>query len=82
MIVSVRRLSGKYGGKPVLLGGVVLWTLCDVLTIPAEPVFPILLLVRAGMGLGEGVNFPSLHDMSSCWFPAGKLTLAFSFALL
>ena len=61
-------LANRYGGKPVLLVGVLLWVLCDALTVPAASVFPLLMLARVGMGLGEGVNFPADHAMIAAWF--------------
>ena len=61
-------LSIRYGGKPVLIVGVCLWVICDGLTVPASSVFPLLLMARIGMGLGEGVNFPADHAMVAAWF--------------
>ena len=61
-------LANRYGGKPVLLVGVLLWVLCDALTVPASRLFPLLMLARVGMGLGEGVNFPADHAMIAAWF--------------
>ena len=61
-------LSIRYGGKPVLLVGVLIWIICDGLTVPASTYFPLLLVARIGMGLGEGVNFPADHAMVAAWF--------------
>ena len=61
-------LSVRFGGKPVLIVGVCLWVICDGLTVPASSVFPLLLMARIGMGLGEGVNFPADHAMVAAWF--------------
>ncbi len=61
-------LANRYGGKPVLMCGVIMWVLCDALTVPASTTFPLLMLARVGMGLGEGVNFPSDHAMVAAWF--------------
>ena len=61
-------LANRFGGKAVLLVGVALWVVCDGLTVPASSVFPLLMLARVGMGLGEGVNFPSDHAMIAAWF--------------
>ena len=61
-------LSIRYGGKPVLIAGVCLWVICDGLTVPASSIFPLLMMARIGMGLGEGVNFPADHAMVAAWF--------------
>ncbi|EQC30330.1 hypothetical protein SDRG_11907 [Saprolegnia diclina VS20] len=62
-------LSSKVGPKAVLLGGVALWTCFDVLTVPCATSPILLWLVRAGMGLGEGIVFPCMHNFASSWFP-------------
>ena len=61
-------LANRYGGKAVLLCGVAVWIVSDALTVPASSSFPLLLMARVGMGLGEGVNFPSDHAMVAAWF--------------
>jgi len=65
-------LSSRYGGKIVLLVGVIVWTFFDFATIFAEPYFALLMAVRIGMGLGEGVNFPSVHALSASWIPLSE----------
>ncbi|KDO33582.1 hypothetical protein SPRG_19213 [Saprolegnia parasitica CBS 223.65] len=59
-----------YGPKRVLVAGVVVWTCFDVLTITTASSPAWLRVVRVGMGLGEGILFPTLHTLSASWYPA------------
>src|SRR5678816_3386008 len=53
-------MADRFGGKVVLGGGVLLWSLFTMLTPPAAVLgFTALLMARIGMGMGEGVNFPA-----------------------
>ncbi len=64
------RLADRFGGKRVLGAGVLLWSLFTVLTPPAASLgLAALLLARVGMGLGEGVSFPSIYSLFSRWIP-------------
>lgn len=53
-------LAAAYGPKRVLAMGVLIWSTFTVLTPPAAASGHLLLLmlVRAAMGVGEGVAFP------------------------
>ncbi len=63
-------LADRFGGKVVLAGGVLLWSLFTMLTPPAAALgFTVLLIARIGMGMGEGVNFPALYTMHARWIP-------------
>lgn len=58
--------ADKFGGKKVLGFGVVWWSLATFLTPIAARVGLIpLLLVRACMGIGEGVAMPAMNNMLS-----------------
>ncbi len=66
-------LADRFGGKIVLGTGVLVWSLFTVLTPPAAVAgFWPLLLARVGLGLGEGVTFPSVYSIVSSWTPAGE----------
>lgn len=62
----------RFGGARVLLVGVLMWTLCDLATVPAGSslTLGLVIVARIGMGLGEASNFPCLHNMASQWFPS------------
>jgi ACS family sodium-dependent inorganic phosphate cotransporter len=65
-------LAGRFGGKWVLAGGVLLWSLFTALTPPAAFAgFAVLIAARIVMGMGEGVTFPSIYALFSRWVPAG-----------
>lgn len=53
----------------MLLTGVVVWTLFDLSTIFVSKCAWCLFLARAGMGLGEGILFPCMHQLSGAWYP-------------
>lgn len=63
--------ADKVGGKRVLGFGVVWWSIATILTpIAARVGLPFLLLVRAFMGIGEGVAMPAMNNIVSRWIPA------------
>lgn len=70
-------LAGRFGGKHVLAGGVVLWSLFTALTPPAAfASFAALIAARVLMGMGEGVTFPSIYALFSRWVPAQRRSRA------
>jgi ACS family sodium-dependent inorganic phosphate cotransporter len=63
-------LADRFGGKIVLGLGVVWWSVFTLLTPPAAYVsLAALCLARVGMGLGEGVAFPAIHNLYARWVP-------------
>jgi ACS family sodium-dependent inorganic phosphate cotransporter len=70
-------LAGRFGGKHVLAGGVILWSLFTALTPPAAYLgFGVLIAARILMGMGEGVTFPSIYALFSRWVPASRRSRA------
>ena len=62
--------ADRYGGKAVLLGGILLWSLATACTpFAASHSLPALLMVRAAMGLGEGVALPCMNNLMARWVP-------------
>ncbi len=63
-------LAERYGGKVVLAGGVIFWSLSTILTpIAAAGGLTALLITRVLMGVGEGVTFPSIYALFGRWIP-------------
>ena len=63
--------ADRLGGKLVLGLGVVWWSLATALTpLAAKTSLPVLLAMRALMGIGEGVAMPAMNNMLSRWVPA------------
>ncbi|KAK1320237.1 hypothetical protein QJS10_CPA03g01859 [Acorus calamus] len=61
------------GGKTVLAFGVVWWSIATALTpIAAKIGLPFLLVVRAFMGIGEGVAMPAMNNILSKWVPVSE----------
>ncbi|KAM3204516.1 sodium-dependent phosphate transport protein 1, chloroplastic isoform X1 [Capsicum annuum] len=61
------------GGKAVLGFGVVWWSVATVLTpIAAKLGLPFLFVVRAFMGIGEGVAMPAMNNILSKWVPISE----------
>ncbi|KAL8192359.1 hypothetical protein R6Q57_027544 [Mikania cordata] len=65
--------ADKIGGKKVLGFGVVWWSTATILTpIAAKIGLPFLLLMRAFMGIGEGVAMPAMNNILSKWIPVSE----------
>ncbi|KAK9280134.1 hypothetical protein L1049_013821 [Liquidambar formosana] len=65
--------ADKIGGKLVLGFGVVWWSVATILTpIAAKIGLPFLLVMRAFMGIGEGVAMPAMNNMLSKWIPVSE----------
>uniref|UniRef100_A0A6N2MD06 Major facilitator superfamily (MFS) profile domain-containing protein n=1 Tax=Salix viminalis TaxID=40686 RepID=A0A6N2MD06_SALVM len=65
--------ADKIGGKQVLGFGVVWWSIATILTpIAARIGLPFLLIVRALMGIGEGVAMPAMNNILSKWIPVSE----------
>jgi ACS family sodium-dependent inorganic phosphate cotransporter len=63
-------LADRYGGKVILGFGVLWWSIFTMLTPPAAAIsLTVLFLARVGMGLGEGVAFPAIHNLFARWAP-------------
>ncbi len=61
-------MADRFGGHRVLAGGVAIWSLATFVTpLAAAATFSALLAARVLLGLGEGVNFPSIHSLTSRW---------------
>ncbi len=66
-------LSDRFGGQRVLAAGVAVWSLATLLTpVAAKTSFAVLLAVRILLGLGEGVNFPTIHSLAARWTPPSE----------
>jgi MFS transporter, ACS family, solute carrier family 17 (sodium-dependent inorganic phosphate cotransporter), other len=72
-------LADRFGGKHVLTIGVLLWTLGTLLTpAAAELSFGALLAMRAVLGLGESVHFPTVHSLAARWTISSERSRAIS----
>jgi ACS family sodium-dependent inorganic phosphate cotransporter len=73
------RLADRFGGKVVLGCGVILWSLFTMVTpLAASLGLGALLLARVGLGIGEGVSFPSVYSMIGRWVPPAERARAIS----
>ncbi|XP_074263330.1 ascorbate transporter, chloroplastic-like [Silene latifolia] len=71
--------ADKVGGKLVLGFGVIWWSVATILTpFAARISLPCLLVVRAFMGIGEGVAMPAMNNMISKWIPVSERSRALS----
>ncbi|KAL3829674.1 hypothetical protein ACJIZ3_018476 [Penstemon smallii] len=71
--------ADKIGGKLVLGFGVVWWSVATVLTpIAARLGLPFLLVMRAFMGIGEGVAMPAMNNLLSKWIPVSERSRSLS----
>ncbi|GMH39538.1 hypothetical protein BSKO_07436 [Bryopsis sp. KO-2023] len=64
------QIADKIGGKQVLSGGIIIWSVCTFFTPQcAKAGFGVLLANRVLMGMGEGVAFPAIHSLISSNLP-------------
>lgn len=71
--------ADRFGGKVVLGFGVVWWSIATMLTpIAARLGLPFLLVVRAFMGIGEGVAMPAMNNILSKWIPVSERSRSLS----
>jgi ACS family sodium-dependent inorganic phosphate cotransporter len=67
------RLADRFGGKIVLGIGVLSWSFFTLITpLAAAAGFAALLAARIGMGVGEGVTFPSIYSLFGRWLPKAE----------
>jgi MFS transporter, ACS family, solute carrier family 17 (sodium-dependent inorganic phosphate cotransporter), other len=72
-------LADRFGGKSVLSVGVLLWSLGTLLTPAAAGIsFGALLAMRAVLGLGESVHFPTVHSLAARWTISSERSRAIS----
>ncbi|RYR23800.1 hypothetical protein Ahy_B02g057292 [Arachis hypogaea] len=72
--------ADKLGGKLVLGFGVVWWSIATILTpIAARLGLPFLLVMRAFMGIGEGVAMPAMNNLLSKWIPVSERSRSLAF---
>ncbi|KAF9311153.1 hypothetical protein BG003_007710 [Podila horticola] len=70
-------MADRYGAKPVLATGAFAWTLLTLLTpLASQKGYLWMVLIRIGLGLGEGVAFPSAHALIGVWTPPGERSKA------
>ena len=70
-------LANRYGGKFVLGGAVVAWSLFTALTPPAAMLsLGTLVFARIALGLGEAAVFPASINMIGRWVPAASRSRA------
>lgn len=73
-------LSHKYGGERVLVGSLVFWSVCTVLTpVAAHISFSLLLVARVGLGLGEGPLTPAVFSLFARVVPSEECGRATAF---
>jgi ACS family sodium-dependent inorganic phosphate cotransporter len=71
------RLADRFGGKVVLGAGVLFWSAFTMITpIAALGGLTMLLLARVGMGVGEGITFPSIYSLFGRWLPRAETSRA------
>ncbi len=73
-------LADRFGGKWVLGGGVLLWSLFTLLTPPAAALgLSALLTCRFLMGVAEAVTWPSIYALYAKWVASDKRATAVGF---
>ena len=73
-------LADRYGGKKVLTVGVLWWSVFTMITPFARSITGMALL-RTLMGIGEGVNFPSIQSITTKWVPVAERSRVMGFTL-
>ena len=73
-------LADRFGGRRVLGTAVLLWSAITGLTSLATGL-TTLVAARLALGLGEGVNMPSILNLVARWFPVEERTRATTIAV-
>ncbi len=73
-------LADRYGGKKVLTFGVLWWSFFTMITPLARTITGMAAL-RTLMGVGEGVNFPSIQSVMAKWIPVTERSRVMGFTL-
>jgi len=69
-------IADRFGGKLSISIGVLGMSLFLLVTPLAAQFLPVLVLIRVLMGLSEGVQSPSVHNLVAHWFPLSERNLA------
>lgn len=75
--LPVARLADRRARKPILIAGILLWSVATSLSGFAQG-FAQLLLCRIGVGAGEAGNSPTSHSIIADSFPANRTAAAFA----
>ena len=73
-------LADRYGGKKVLTFGVLWWSVFTMITPLARSITGMAFF-RTLMGVGEGVNFPSIQSITTKWIPVAERSRVMGFTL-
>jgi len=73
-------LADRFGGRRVLAAAVLAWSVITGATSLVVG-FGMLIAVRLALGLGEGVNMPSILNLIARWFPVQERTRATTVAV-
>jgi len=73
-------LADRYGGKKVLTFGVLWWSVFTMITPLARSITGMAFF-RTLMGIGEGVNFPSIQSITTKWIPVAERSRVMGFTL-
>ncbi len=66
-------LGNRFGGKRILGGAVLWWSVFTLITpVAAMLSLPALIAARIGMGLGEAATFPASYSLFGRWVPDGE----------
>jgi len=75
-------LANKVGGRLLLGGALILWSLFTILTpIAAGVSLGALILTRIVMGIGEAASFPAVYNLFARWLPAAERSRAVAITL-
>ena len=75
--VASGTLANRYGGRIVLGGAVIWWSLVTIVTPPAALYsFSALIAARIALGLGEAAVFPASINMIGRWVPPARRSRA------
>lgn len=70
MMLAAAALANRHGGRVVLGGAVIWWSIFTFLTPPAALVsIPTLIVARIALGIGEAAVFPASINVIGQWVP-------------
>lgn len=73
-------LARKFGGKYIVMHGLLISCMACLLIPISVGIFPLFIILRIIIGIGQGVIYPSMMDLLGQWLLPGERTFFINFS--